>query len=88
MGRRPLAPTAKQRRLVGLLKAAGWSNEAIARHLGITRPTLDKHFGQDLRDAKDRQLLWLLSLLWREARRGKVSAMRQLLRRMNRAHCP
>jgi hypothetical protein len=83
-GRPSLRPTAEQRRLVELLKVAGWWNGAIARRLGVTRPTLDKHFGQELRDASDRQLASLLSVLWRAAGRGNVSAMRQLLRRMDR----
>ncbi|MBF9032128.1 hypothetical protein HKCCE3408_17145 [Rhodobacterales bacterium HKCCE3408] len=50
-GRPEHEKTAENQQLVTVLKAAGWTNERIARHLGIDPKTLRKHYSQELAEA-------------------------------------
>lgn len=66
----------------------GWTNERIARAVGISVPSLKRHFGPalQLRDqARERMELAAFAKLAREAiENGNMSAMRQLREAMER----
>lgn len=76
---RAFKPTAAMREKVATAVAGGMTQEAIAEALGISRPTLCKHFGPELRSGAAQRRMQALVLLYREARRGKVSAIRAYL---------
>ena len=47
-GRPEFAPTDEDREKVRVLKAGGMTNEAIAEVIGVSEPTLRKHFSYEL----------------------------------------
>jgi len=83
-GRPPHIPTPENRNKIMLLLAQGWTDARIAGALGITVPTLKKHYFSVLkaRDvARDRvESIGLLSL-WNMGREGNVAAMKEYFRR-------
>ncbi len=48
MARKPHAPTEETRRLVTNLALVGYPQEVIAKQIGISRPTLVKHYREEL----------------------------------------
>lgn len=56
-------PNEQSRTLARLAKALAWSNERIAAVLGISRPTLDKHYGDDMTRGTDEMLLKVFARL-------------------------
>jgi hypothetical protein len=93
LGPHPFNPTATQSKLVFDLKVSGWSDEKIAKALGITRPTLRLRCGQALQAARgrreasvsDEERLIALRALHKAAKGGRVSAIIMLLKLMDRA---
>jgi hypothetical protein len=77
-GRRPLKPTQRQRKLTEICVAAGMTQVEIAAVLGISKPTLELHFADELKNGAARRRADMLVLLDRAARRGSVSAMKYL----------
>lgn len=78
-GRPPHLPTQKNRNKVMLLQALDWSAERIAKALGITTPTLRKHYFRELRaraEARQRVEGALLARLWEKVDAGDVGAMK------------
>lgn len=73
-------PTVAQRQDVRLFKADGWSDDRIARRLGISRTTLLKHFAEELENGADQERQEALRLLKRAARKLNVTAIRDLLK--------
>lgn len=73
-GRSPFKPTKAQRADVELLKADGWSDERIADLLGISRPTLLKHFSHELRRGRDKVLAENLRNLRKLAKKNSSAA--------------
>lgn len=73
-GRSPFKPTKAQRADVELLKADAWSDERIADLLGISRPTLMKHFADELRRGRDILLAENLRNLRKLARKNSTAA--------------
>lgn len=87
-GRPPHICTEQNRRLVMQLLAFGWNDERIANALGITKPTLKKHYFFELRAreaARDRLEACRIAQLWEEARKGNVAAMKEYGRLIERA---
>jgi hypothetical protein len=80
-GQPPFKPTPSQRRDVETLKAESWSNDRIAHVLGVSRPTLEKHFVQELQHGRDRVQLETLRSLRKLAKKN-ASANRQQLDRL------
>jgi AraC-like DNA-binding protein len=79
-GRIPFKPTRRQRRRVELL--AGEASEvAIAQQLGVSLPTLRKHFAAELEFGRLRVLADALERLDRAAAKGNVSAAKALVAR-------
>jgi DNA-binding NarL/FixJ family response regulator len=77
-GRPALKPSQRQRKLAEMCVAAGMSHVEIAAVLGISKPTLELHFADELRNGRVRRFAEVLVLLDRAARRGSVSAMKFL----------
>jgi len=87
-GRPQHVPSRENSNKVMLLLAQGWTNERISGALGITVPTLKRHYFSVLkaRDvARDRvEAIGLLSL-WNMGREGNVAAMKEYFRRHDSA---
>ena len=78
-GRPEFAPTDEDREKVGVLKAGGMSNEAIAEVIGISEPTLRKHFSLELDRATAKVRAELLMARFRSAMGGNVSAQNKMI---------
>lgn len=49
MGRRPNhQPTEEDRKIVGILAMAGWTNEEIAKHQSVSANTIKRHYKNEL----------------------------------------
>jgi hypothetical protein len=87
-GRPPHIRTKENSNKIILLLAQGWPDQRIAAAIGITIPTLKKHYFSELkvRDAaRDRvEAIGLLSL-WSLGREGNVAAMKEYFRRHDAA---
>lgn len=87
-GRPPHVATKENRNKVILLLAQGWPDQRIAGALGVTVPTLKKHYFLELKVrevARDRvEAIGLLSL-WNMGREGNVAAMKEYFRRHDNA---
>lgn len=79
--------TVKTRNRVSMLLALGWSTMRIATALGVTLPTLHKHYFYELRQqavARDRLELRRLELAWELAESGNVGALKEFGKLMER----
>lgn len=76
IGRPAHKPTAATRKKVEILRADGWSWERIARNIGIEKPTLAKHYMQELKYGDDNVRAALLGRIYEKAMEGNVSAAR------------
>lgn len=79
-GRPEYEPTWREREDVRLFKADDWSDDRIARRLGISRNTLLKHFADELEDGADQVRAAVLRNLMRESNGGSVSASDRLMK--------
>ncbi|KRA42106.1 hypothetical protein [Devosia sp. Root635] len=78
-GRHEFQPTDEQREKVLVLKAGGMSQEAIAEAVGISVPTLTKHFPSELDRATAKVRADVLMARYRSAMGGNVSAQNKML---------
>lgn len=78
-GRPPFQPSDKQRREVAIAAGGGMTQESIAAALGISTPTLRKHFALELSEIASKRRLEVLGALFRQARKGNVSAAKAYL---------
>lgn len=79
-GRPAHVSTQQNRNKVIMLLALGWSNERIARALGITPPTLRKNYFLELRlrdEQRDRMVASLAMRFWEQVEAGNVAAMKE-----------
>ena len=72
-------PTAKQRREVAIAAGAGTSHEEMALGLGISRPTLEKHFAYELTTGAYRKRQDALNAMFKAAKKGNVAAQKAYL---------
>ena len=77
----PFRPSSEQRERVGILAASGLSEDAIARALGISRPTLRKHFREDMLTERAKRKAQVLLAMYNAAIRGNVAAQKAWLKR-------
>lgn len=75
-GRPPYKPTAAQRLRVSVAAGAGWRHEEIALALGISQPTLRKHFERELSVGAYHRRMEVVQALYRAAKKGNVQAVR------------
>lgn len=66
-GRPRFTPTDEQREKVQLRKAVGWSHLKIAAELGISKPTLEQCFAEELASGAARKQGEALDRLWKLA---------------------
>lgn len=78
-GRPSFKPTPAQRRKVAAAKAGGMSEDSIALALGITRPTLAKHFMVELTTGAAVKRMEAVDALYAQAKRGNVAAIKAVL---------
>ncbi|TDG33969.1 helix-turn-helix domain-containing protein [Paracraurococcus ruber] len=76
-GRKPLRPDFGQRRRVMDLAACGKPPKVIARVLGVSEPTLRKHYAEELATGAERVEAEVISALMSKARSGNVSALKE-----------
>jgi DNA-binding CsgD family transcriptional regulator len=81
-GRPEHLPTRSTRNRVEILVAGGQSQWQIAAVLGISVPTLVKHYSQELDDGRSRRDAQILEALFAKASAGNVSAIRTWLGRL------
>ncbi len=80
-GRRPRFVTEEERARVRVLKNGGMSNLAIATVLGISEPTLVRHFSSDIAVGAAVVTAEILMMRYNCAKLGNVSAQNKLLDR-------
>lgn len=78
-GRPAYEPTDDDREKVRVLKAGGMSNEAVAEAIGISEPTLRKHFSSELDRATAKVRAELLMARYRAAMGGNVAAQNKMI---------
>lgn len=78
-GRPEFVATDEDREKVRVLKAGGMSNEAIAEAIGISEPTLRKHFSFDLEMGAAKVTADILMARYRAAMGGNVTAQNKWL---------
>lgn len=78
-GRPQFKPTPVQRRKVANAVACGMSEDAIALAIGISRPTLRKHFRVELDTGAAQRRMEAMDALLAKVRKGNVSAIRTYL---------
>lgn len=86
-GRPQHIPTQENRSKIRLLLGFGWTVERIARALRVSKPTLRKHYFAELRhadEARDALKGAHLMMLYREADKGNVGAIKELGRMIER----
>lgn len=76
MARPAFKPTAAQKRTVSIAAGAGMSHEDIALGLGITRPTLSKHFEVELSTGANAKRLEVLVAMFAAAKKGNIAAQK------------
>ncbi len=86
-GRPEHVVTVRSRNRVSMLLALGWAPPRIAAALGVTPPTLRKHYFFELRQrdvARDRLELRRIELAWELAEAGNVGALKEFGRLLDR----
>lgn len=86
-GRPPHVPTERNRNKVMVLLAVGWLPKRIAAALGVTMPTLRKHYFFELRSRGvmlDRLKAAHLTTLLEQMRAGNIQAVKEMGRIIDR----
>jgi hypothetical protein len=82
-GRPVHIPTAENSNKIKILLATGWTNERIANAIGVTQPTLRKHYFSVLKSrdrSRDQVAARRLFALHAQAFEGNVAAIKELNR--------
>lgn len=77
----------KNRNRVSMLVALGWANPRISAALGVTLPTLHKHYFYELGQrsvARDRLEIKRMELAWELSEKGNVGAFKEFGKLMER----
>lgn len=78
VGRPEFKPTRQQRKRVEQMVCCGMPKEDIARAIGISKPTLLKHFDEELANGFAKKRAEVIRMLFDAAENGNVSAQRKL----------
>lgn len=81
-------PTKKQRQEVAIAAGAGVSHEEMALGLGISRPTLEKHYAHELTTGAYRKRQEVLNAMFKAAKGGNVAAQKAYVAYTPRAAAP
>lgn len=79
LGRPGFEKNVENQETVSVLKAAGWSNERIARYVGCDPKTLRKHFSLELAQAADKAEGDAILVIHRRMKEGNVSAASKIM---------
>jgi predicted RNA-binding Zn ribbon-like protein len=82
-GRPEFRPTPRIRQKVEQLIGCGMSQDAVARAIGISTPTLVKHFAEELANGVATKRSEIIGMLFKSAKSGNVTAQKKL-EEMNR----
>ena len=88
-GRPEHVPTTENSNKIKILLAQGWTNERIANAIGVTQPTLRKHYFSLLKArerARDQVTARRIFALHAQAFEGNVTAIKELNRLEERDH--
>lgn len=77
-GRPQFKPTPALRRKVEELVSCGMSKDDCARAIGCSTPTLEKYFENELANGVAKKRAEVIGLLYREAKKGNVTAQKKL----------
>ncbi|MDB5582149.1 MAG: hypothetical protein JWR80_7325 [Bradyrhizobium sp.] len=77
-GRPAFKPTAATRRKVEEWVSCGMSQDDCARALGISTPTLVKHFEEELANGVAKKRAEVIGMLYKAAKTGNVTAQKKL----------
>lgn len=77
-GRPLFKPTVAHRRKVEQMMSCGDHKTTIARAIGISVPTLELHFAEELDNGWAKKRAELIDMLWKSAKKGNVTAQRTL----------
>lgn len=78
-GRPSFEPTAKQRQMVSIAAGAGCTQDAIAVAIGVSKPTLMKHFGAELTTVAQVRRIEVIQGLYDAAIAGSAAAAKAYL---------
>lgn len=78
-GRPAFEPTPEQRMQVSIAAGAGCSQEAIAIAIGVSKPTLMKHFKAELSHEAHKRRLEVIGGLYQSALNGSAAAAKAYL---------
>lgn len=78
VGRPAYAPTPEDRETVEQMRYGGETEHVIALALGITIPTLRKHFREELDKGPSVRRREVIGMLFAQARKGNVAAAKKL----------
>lgn len=81
-GRPSFAKSKENQELVAALRACGWTQDRIARHLGCDEKTLRRHFSRELAAGTDLIEGQCIQVLISRMRQGHVPSTRLLLERI------
>ena len=84
-GRPTHVPTPEKRLRVSVLRALNQSHEEIAAAMGVSEPTLRKHYLPELKGGMAQKRAEALVLLYTEVQKGNVSAIKEFLRQVERS---
>jgi predicted transcriptional regulator len=77
-GRPAFKPTPALKRKVEELVSCGMSKDDVARALGISTPTLVKHFDEELSNGTAKKRAEVIGMLYKAAKGGNVTAQKKL----------
>lgn len=86
-GRPPYQPTEQDRNKIKLLLALGWSIERMSNAIDVSPATLKRYFRAELKDRtamRDRMTARLFEVAMEQANAGKVAAIKQLEKMIER----
>ena len=84
-GRPEHEPTAEKRLRVAVLRAINQTHTEIAAALGISEPTLRRHYSAELKGGLAQKRAEVLIRLWHEVEAGNVSAIKEFLRQVDKS---
>lgn len=73
-GRPPYEPSERDRKLVGLAAALGGTHEQIAKTIGVSKPTLYRHYRNELENGLYNANLAIATRLFKKAMDGDTTS--------------
>ena len=74
-GRKPHAPSDRDRKTVEAMTAYGIPQDSVAKVIGIDKKTLIKYYREELDTAKAKAIASVAEMLYNQCKQGNVTAM-------------